>query len=231
VYTVCVPNTVRSVPGWLGEAAGERGISMRSSRGFLILGFAFAFGSAPGALAQQHEIGLTLGYLAGPTRSSSLGALELGGGPAFQANYGYRLIGGSRTALYGEVHFLANPLREIESINPSATRDVSTLYVTPGIRFKFLPEASVSPYAVVGGGYGLYEQSLKQIDGEPNPAPRFTHRGVINFGGGVDFKVWRFMGGRWEIRDFYSGNPSFNAPVSSSGQHNIVVGGGFTLKF
>jgi opacity protein-like surface antigen len=99
------------------------------------------------------------------------------------------------------------------------------------VRVKFVPEARMSPYVVAGGGYGLYEQSLFQIDGRSNPAPRFTHRGVFAFGGGVDFKVWRFLGARWEIRDFYSGNPSFNAATVSSGQHNVVVGGGFTLNF
>jgi opacity protein-like surface antigen len=149
----------------------------------------------------------------------------------FQANYGYRLVEGSKAALFAETHLLANSLREITSLNRSATRDVATLYVTPGLRVKFVPRRSLSPYAVVGAGYGLYEQSFFQIDGASNPAPRFTHRGVFAYGGGLDLKVWRFLGARWEVRDFYSGNPSFNAPTRSGSQHNVVVGGGFTLHF
>jgi hypothetical protein len=102
--------------------------------------------------------------------------------------------------------------------------------VLPGLRVKFRPAASWSPYLAAGLGYALYEQSHFRIDGEPNPAPRFTHRGAVGFGGGVDFKVWRFVGGRVEVRDFYSGNPSFNVPLSG-GQHNLVAGGGIVLKF
>jgi opacity protein-like surface antigen len=185
---------------------------------------------SPGIHAQKHQVGLTLGNLFGASRSSPLGGLSLGGGPGWQANYGYRLTGGPRAALYGEFHFLANGLREIESPNRAATRDVATLYATPGVRLKFRPEARLAPYVAAGAGYGLYEQSLFRIDGQSNPAPRFTHRGVVVFGGGVDFRVWRWLGARWEVRDFYSGNPSYNAAVSG-GQHNVMVGGGFTLNF
>ena len=69
------------------------------------------------------------------------------------------------------------------------------------------------------------------LAGNPNPAPRFTHGTTLDFGGGVDVKLWRFVGLRAEARDFYSGNPSFNVEPSSSRQHNVVVGGGFVLRF
>lgn len=180
--------------------------------------------------AQKHEVGLTLGGFAPVGRSSPLGALDLSSGPGFQANYGYRIWGGSKAALYAETHFLANPLRDIVSLNESATRDVATLYVTPGLRLKLSPRSRVSPYLAAGGGYALYEQSLQQIDGRSNPAPRYTHRGVVDFGGGVDVQIWRFFGLRSEIRDFYSGSPNFNTP-SAGGQHNLVAGGGFLLRF
>ncbi|HSB13875.1 MAG TPA: outer membrane beta-barrel protein [Bryobacteraceae bacterium] len=186
--------------------------------------------AAPGALAQRHEIGLTLGAISGADRNTSSGQLGLGTGVALQANYGYRIFASRHAALFAEVHFLANPLRDITSMDGRASRDVATLYVLPGLRIKFLPARSFSPYVAVGGGYALYEQSLTQIDGSPNPAPRNTHRGALGFGGGADFPVWRFVGGRIEIRDFYTGNPSFNIPVSGGGQHNVVAGGGVVLR-
>lgn len=183
-----------------------------------------------GALAQRHEVGLTLGAVTSSSRNSPAGRLELGSGVALQANYGYRFLENRKAALTGEVHFLANPLRDISSANGMATRDVATLFVLPGVRVKFRPAARFSPYAAAGAGYALYEQSLSRLDGSMNPAPRFTHRGAIGFGGGADFKLWRFISGRFEIRDFYTGNPSFNAPVSG-GQHNLVAGGGIVLGF
>ncbi|MGH9675334.1 MAG: outer membrane beta-barrel protein [Bryobacteraceae bacterium] len=181
------------------------------------------------APAQKHEIGLTLGRISGPTRDSAAGALSLDAGTALQANYGRRLFGSERYSLAFEVHFLANPQRKIGSLNSRATRDVATLYVTPGIRVK-LRGRRVAPYAAIGAGYALYEQSLMQIDGSANAAPRHIHRGALAFGGGADIAVWRWFGLRGEVRDFYTGNPAFNAPVSG-GQHNVVVGGGFVLSF
>ncbi len=34
-----------------------------------------------------------------------------------------------------------------------------------------------------------------------------------------------------EIRDFYTGNPNLKARLAASGQHNVVAGGGFVLRF
>jgi hypothetical protein len=183
------------------------------------------------ALAQNHELGLTLGRLSGPTRESSTGNLHLSSGVALQANYGYRFLQRNGFALLGEVHFLANGQRTIASSNPAATRDVATLFVTPGVRVALTRYRRFVPYVAVGGGYALYEQSFFRIDGADNQAPRFTHRGAFTFGGGVNVPIWRFLGARFEARDFYTGNPSFNAAVSSSGQHNVVIGGGILLSW
>jgi opacity protein-like surface antigen len=182
------------------------------------------------APAQQHEIGLTLGRAAAQSKSAPGGKLDIGGGTALQANYAYRLARMRKAELWGEAHFLSTPLQQIESVNRTATRDYASLYVIPGVRVRFAPGARVSPYVALGAGYALFEQSLERIDGAPNPAPRFTHRGALAFGGGLDVRVWRFLSARWEVRDFYSGNPSFNTPVAGSGLHNVVVGGGVVLR-
>ena len=177
--------------------------------------------------AQQHEIGLTLGGLASQDRSG----LSLSSGLALQANYGYRLLEAKAFAVYGEVHMLANAQRLIRSPNPSATRDVATLFVTPGVRLKFNPKGRVSPYGVVGGGYALYEQSTTVLSGALNPAPRFIHRGAFDYGAGADFRGWRWIGLRAEVRDFYTGSPVYNLSGLRGGQHNVVIGGGLVLRF
>lgn len=185
---------------------------------------------ASGSVFGQHELGLTLGRISGPTRTSPAGALNLDSGIALQANYGYGFWSNRRVSLSAEVHFLANGQREVRSVNPAATRDVATLYVTPGVRVKFAPVSRLSPWVSGGAGYALYEQSFFRIDGVANAAPRFTHRGAIVFGGGVDFPLWHWIGGRAEIHNFYSGNPSLNAVLRSGGQHNVVIGGGILLR-
>ena len=157
-------------------------------------------------------------------------ALHLGGGTALQANYGRRLSRAHAVALYGEVHFLANPLRTVTSANTASIRDVATIFVTPGVRVKFADGKWASPYVAVGGGYAVYERSALQINGNPN-AERYIHRGAFDFGAGLDTKLWRWIGARGEIRDFYTGSPAYNLPGITGGQHNVVAGGGFVLKW
>jgi hypothetical protein len=120
---------------------------------------------------------------------------------------------------------------EITTSVSTATHDFASLYITPGIRVKFRPASRISPYAVVGGGYADYEQSLTQIDGRPNAAPRELGRGVFDFGAGVAVHVWRFVALRGEARDFYTGSPNYNISSISGAQHNIVATGAFVLRW
>jgi hypothetical protein len=181
-----------------------------------------------GAWAQsaRQEIGLTLGRIGGAEHAQ----VNLGTGTALQANYGLRLGGGERVALFGEVHFLANPQRVVTSANRAATRDVATLYVTPGVRVKFFPSGRVQPFAAVGGGYALYEHSLLNQGGTPNAAPRTASTGALMFGGGVDVALVRWLGLRVEVRDFVTGTPRYSVAVDGR-QHNVVTSGGLVLRF
>jgi hypothetical protein len=89
---------------------------------------------------------------------------------AFQVNYGRRFFSNNKVALYGEINFLASPLRDVSSSVTTATREFSSLYHTPGVRVKFLPASRVSPCVLVGG-YADYEQSTTLIDSQPNLLP------------------------------------------------------------
>jgi hypothetical protein len=181
--------------------------------------------------AERHELGLTLGRVFANDDSGAIGRIKVKSGMALQANYGVRIAQFDAFALLGEVHLLASPLRELDTSLANLTRDFATLYVTPGLRVKFAPDARISPYFAVGGGYALYEQSTMTTGDEPNTAPRHTHRGVVDFGGGIDVFLLRWLGLRFEARDFYSGKPSLNVRTPGSGQHNVVAGGGVVLRF
>jgi hypothetical protein len=177
----------------------------------IVLGSAAGFG-------QTRELGLMLGRIAGPTRSTPDGSrLDLSSGLALEANFGYRFARTGRLAWLAEVHGLANGLRDIHSPVSAATRDVATAYITPGLRLKYLAAKHFSPYGALGGGYALYEQSFYRIDGAGNQASRFTHRGAFDYGGGADFPVKRWIGGRVEVRDFFTGSPAFNVPLARGG--------------
>jgi hypothetical protein len=179
----------------------------------------------------RHEIGLTLGGLLNTSRGAGATRLDLNSGVAFQANYGYRFWSSDKAALYAEVHLLANPLRDISSSTQSLTANVATLFVTPGIRVTVFPNAGIAPYFAVGGGWADYEQSKQTLAGLPNSASRTVNHGAFDYGGGLDFKFWRFIGLRAEVRDFYAVAPSYNTNLIRGGQHNVVAGGGLVLKF
>lgn len=201
--------------------------SHRSCPG-VVLTLSLLLGCIP-ALAQKHEIGLTLGGLI--TRDISAGAdrVDIGPGTALQVNYGYRIWNTPLASLYGEVHMLASPQRLITSGNQAITRDVASLFIAPGIRVKFLPKLPVAPWAEIGGGYGDFQHSTTLLNGRPNPVARDVSLGVFEFGAGADFPLWRFVGLRAEIRDFVTAPPELNLSVNGK-LHNVVAGGGLIIK-
>ena len=127
--------------------------------------------------APKNELAFGLGGIPALSRNDSP-RVDAGSGVAFQVNYGRRLLSDSKVALYGEINFVASPLREVSSSMSGATRDFASLYITRGILVKFRPASKISPYALIGGGYADYEQSLTRIDGpsQPGLARTFARR-------------------------------------------------------
>ena len=201
---------------------------MKTTFALLLLPAAFCL--AQENAVPKNELAFGLGGIPGLSRSDSP-SLNAGSGVVFQVNYGRRFLDSNNVALYGEINFVASPLREVSTGIGTATHDFASLYVTPGIRVKFRPTSRISLYAVVGGGYADYEQSLTRIDGRPNQASRELARGVFDFGAGVDVHVWRFVALRGEARDFYTGSPNYNIQSISGGQHNVVATGAFVLRW
>ncbi|MDE3196157.1 MAG: hypothetical protein KGN84_07430 [Acidobacteriota bacterium] len=188
---------------------------------------------AVGGLAQDaplNELAFGLGGIPSISRGASP-SVQLGAGPALQVNYGRRLFSADLVAIYGEINFVANPLRDVATTAGSATRNVASLYVTPGIRVKLLPKSRFSPYFAIGGGYADFEQSRTQINGSPNTAPRQLGRGAFDAGGGIDVRTWRWIALRGEIRDFYSGAPAYNIATIRGGQNDIMATGAFVLRW
>lgn len=184
------------------------------------------------ALAQRHELGLTLGSVLSQDRGAAATSLNLGSGTALQVDYSHQIRKGNRfVAVYGDLVFMANPQRVVASTIKTAIRDVASLYVVPGVKIKFVPDGKVSPWFSIGAGYSLYEHATSLLNGVVSPVGRHVNRGTIAYGGGLDWKVWRNVSLRAEARDFYSGPPTYNVPGTAGGQHNQVVGGGFVLRF
>lgn len=146
-----------------------------------------------------------------------------------------RLLNAHVASLYLEAPIAVIPSQQL-SVQPSTgpgapipIDHLTSLFITPGLKVKLLPGASISPWASVGGGWARY--SLKSADLAENKA-------ALAFGGGIDFKTGLpLLGFRAEVRDFLTGSPDFGFPSSvftingGFNHHNVLAGGGLVLRF
>src|SRR5258708_21953244 len=166
-----------------------RTLSERARRirwfGLLLLVSVIVAGPARG---QNQELTFSLGGIPGQTRSfqSSAGTAQISADRSFGINYGHRFLGARIAALYGETEFAAIPNRSVTSATATVPQSYASLYLTPGLRLKFFPSSRFSPWAAIGGGYALYQQSAKFSNGQ-NDTDKFLNRGVLDYGGGLCF--------------------------------------------
>ena len=197
--------------------------------GLLLLVTTIIAGPARG---QNQDLTFSLGGIPGQTRTfqGSARTAQISSDRSFGINYGHRFLDAKIAALCGEIEFVAIPNRGVTSATAIVPQDFASLYLTPGLRLKFFPHSRLSPWGAIGGGYALYQQSAKLSNGQ-NETDKFLNRGAFDYGGGLDFRLFRFVGLRAEVRDFLSGNPDLNAKLNSSTQHNVVASGGVILRF
>lgn len=186
--------------------------------------------------AQKNELGLLLGATVLPDQTITVGSftnnnLKFSKGLTYQATYARQIVDAKIAGLYFEVPFMATPNADIRSGNPNPPTALASLFVTPGVRLKLLPGAGISPWASVGGGWARFDEGSTLQSGSPNPGSKGTNTGVLQYGGGVDVRVFRLISLRGEVRDFYSGRPQLNVLTANDRQHNIVVSGGFVVHF
>jgi hypothetical protein len=156
---------------------------MRVIRALFFSAAAVGASRAQERAAPKNELAFGLGGRPSVSRSDSP-PLNLGSGTALQINYGRRIFDGEKVAVYGEVNFLAGPLRDVSSGVTSAPANVASLYVTPGIRLKVLPRARVSSWGALSEKDMRITNRARRdlVSGSGNSAPREPSRGVFDFG-------------------------------------------------
>jgi opacity protein-like surface antigen len=190
--------------------------------------------SAPAAFAQEHELGVLVGRLQPSDRG--LQSLEpvkaaFDGTMTYQINYSNRMVDGELVSLYWELAITGAPRAEVRSTDLLLPRNYSSLFLTPGVKLKLFPGGGISPYLVAGAGGGRYTEGEVNLGGAPNTGDRSNFTWVFNYGGGVDFNLFGPLALRGEVRDFVTGNPSFNAPFLTNKQHNVFVAGGIVARW
>jgi hypothetical protein len=213
---------------------------MRFTKTFKVYSLAILFlmaGSVGSAFAQENEKANEIGLLLSGVSTSSrdlrpqtAGRADIGTGLTFIATYGRRIVGGDKAGLIAEVIFTATPSTDVKSTNLTLPRNYASLFIAPGLKLKFFPHAVLSPYVAAGGGYARFTESDFRIDNRPNTGNTGTNTGAFNFGGGIELRVLKFLAVRGEGRDFFTGAPNFNFPVSGDWQHNVIVSGGIVLR-
>jgi opacity protein-like surface antigen len=186
------------------------------------------------AQAQKNEASFLVGGLKTGSRGIADAAgssIDSGASVAYEINVATRLLNARLVSLYFELPLIVAPNTSLKSSNVLVPKSYSSIFFTPGLRLKASTMSPVSPYAVLGAGFGHFNSSGTLASGQPNQASRGATKLVYDVGGGVDLRLIPFVALRGEVRDLISGNPSFAVPVSGDRQHNVLFAGGVVLRF
>jgi hypothetical protein len=154
------------------------------------------------AFSQNSDIGVLFGVTI-PVGSVSGNTVSGKAGGSFAINYAAQIHESRAGQLYVEVPVFLNafasgvvaPTRIAGSIR-------STIFFTPGVRYRFSPASRVSFYAMLGGGLGSFNATRTVVS--PMIDVESHTRGTtpaLAFGGGLDFRLTRLLSLRFEGRD------------------------------
>ena len=183
--------------------------------------------SAPALAQARYDVGLLLGSTRATNEAS---VLQFERATTYQATFAWRIWLRGATGVSIEVPFIASPAFEVAAPTGSLPKEYASLYLTPGVRVTVSPKGPVSLFGAIGAGYARYSESKTRINGSPNPQQRDTNTDAIQFGGGVDVCVIRWIGLRGELRDVYTGARNFSIQTPGDRVHNVVASGGFALR-
>lgn len=173
-----------------------------------------------------------LGLLLGSTKTSDQGGvLQFERGRTLQATFAWGVWHNDFVRVAVEVPFIATPDFDVATSGRALPKAYASLYLTPGVRVTALPDKAVSIFGAAGAGYARYSESKLRVDGSPNPAQQDTNTDAIQFGGGVDVRVLRWLGLRAEVRDLWTGARKLSIAPPGERVHNVVTSGGFVLRF
>ncbi len=143
-------------------------------------------------------------------------------GFAMQVNFGYQVAAFSKGSLYVETPFIfvwsgSGTVSGAEG-NPSVTStDHSAWYVLPGVRWKIPTGTRLSFYTALGGGVAFIREQDVLLANQQVTTTNYTLvKPVLDFGGGIDVRISRWLSLRTEARD-YVHSPGSN--VTSGHNH------------
>jgi hypothetical protein len=182
------------------------------------------------AAGQAEDMAVVVGARFSPSASSLSGTTTVNTAAGFEANLGVQIIGLPFASFQVETPILLVPNATIDSANAFASKSYSSIFITPGVRFKFKPTTKFNPWVAAGGGLVRFGPSPISVAGGTTSASGAL-KGTFDIGGGLDFKAphvpftWRV-----EAREYFSGSPNLNV-ANLSLHSNLFVGIGLVLRF
>jgi opacity protein-like surface antigen len=187
---------------------------------------------AGGAWAQRVQ-NMDIYFLAGPT---SVPAQVIGGtnitlfssmGYCSAVGYGYQVMRKSAASLWLELAPLVNiaPSAQTATIPGSITQ--GTLMFVPGVRVMVPLQSRLSVFGAVGGGFGGFSNATLTSDNPPDLKTRDTTHGVLGVGGGLDFRLSRYVSIRVDVRDYVTGRGLGGVP----GRNHLLPMMGIAFHF
>jgi opacity protein-like surface antigen len=160
--------------------------------------------------------------------------IHFGKGLSFEAEYARRFLVTPIYSVAAEVPLVYNHDMDLNAgttLHAVVPNDLRALFVTPAARVNLFPTTAVSPWVSLGAGFGHFSENNTLVYGGTNTG-KSTTGFVLQAGLGLDVKVWRKLSIRGEVRDFWSGEPSFPlAPTGKSRMHNYFLSGGAFWRF
>lgn len=200
-----------------------------------------AFGTSADAQEQKNELGGILGRIFISDRGIQgatfpMPTIRSGNGLTFGGEYARRFYVTPVFGLSAEGLFFWNKDEDLNSGAagmPVVPTQYGQIFAAPAARVNLFPTTAVSPWLSVGAGFAHVSENSRLVLGGSTPNPgKNTTSGVVEFGGGLDVRVWHRLSIRGEFRDFWAGEPDFPlAPTGKSRQHNYFVGGGAFWRF
>lgn len=201
---------------------------MRTRIAALAIASVLGIGTVGASAQTRFDVGLLLGS----TRATNERAiLQFDRGTTYEATFAWRVWQAEAAQLSVEVPFIASPAFGVIPPSGSLPLNYASLYLTPGVRVVVLPNARVSAFGAIGGGYARYSESSVKGDSSPNPDQQDTNAGALQFGGGVDVRGFGWLGFRGEVRDVYTGARNFSIATPRRMVHNVVASGGLVVRF
>jgi hypothetical protein len=119
--------------------------------------------------------------------------------------YGYQVKRASALSLWVEIFPVVTATSSAERATiPGSVSITSTMFV-PAARLMVPVQSRISVFGAVGGGYATFDNLTLTSDNPPDLKTRSVTHGVFSFGGGVDFRLHRFLSLRLSARDYVTG--------------------------